>query len=72
MVLTTDDSLEDILAETVAAAEQALREMKGEAAPPPPPPLPTPSLKPWCGACELTGDGAGAKPVALGLHLAHG
>ena len=40
MVLTTDDSLEAILAETVAAAEQALREMKGEAAPPPPPPPP--------------------------------
>ena len=69
MVLTTDDSLEDILAETVAAAEQALREMKGEAAPPPPPPLPTPSLKPWCGACELTGDGL---RVAAGCAVANG
>ena len=69
MVLTTDDSLEDILAETVAAAEQALREMKGEAAPPPPPPLPTPSLTPWCGACELTGDGL---RVAAGCAVANG
>ena len=68
MVLTTDDSLEDILAETVAAAEQALREMKGEAAPPPPPP-PAPSLKPWCGACELAGDGL---RVAAGCAVANG
>ena len=68
MVLTTDDSLEAILAETVAAAEQALREMKGEAAPPPPPP-PAPSLKPWCGACELAGDGL---RVAAGCAVANG
>ena len=68
MVLTTDDSLEAILAETVAAAEQCLRDMKGEAAPPPPPP-PAPSLKPWCGACELTGDGL---RVAAGCAVAKG
>ena len=67
MVLTTDDSLEAILAETVAAAEQCLRDMKGEAAPPPPPPAP--SLKPWCGACELTGDGL---RVAAGCAVANG
>ena len=67
MVLTTDDSLEAILAETVAAAEQCLRDMKGEAAPPPPPPAP--SLKPWCGACELTGDGL---RVAAGCAVAKG
>ena len=68
MVLTTDDSLEAILAETVAAAEQCLRDMKGEAAPPPPPP-PAPSLRPWCGACELTGDGL---RVAAGCAVAKG
>ena len=67
MVLTTDDSLEAIIAETVAAAESALREMKGEAAPPPPPPAP--SLKPWCGACELAGDGL---RVAAGCAVANG
>ena len=66
MVLTTDHSLEDILAETVAAAEQCLRDMKGEAAPPPPP---APSRKPWCGACELTGDGL---RVAAGCAVATG
>ena len=68
MVLTTDDSLEALLAETVAAAEQCLRDMKGEAAPPPPPP-PAPSRKPWCGACELTGDGL---RVAAGCAVANG
>jgi hypothetical protein len=68
MVLTTDDSLEALLAETVAAAEQCLRDMKGEAAPPPPPP-PAPSLKPWCGACELAGDGL---CVAAGCAVANG
>ena len=67
MVLTTDDTLEAILAETVAAAETALRDMKGEAAPPPPPP-PAPSLRPWCGACELTGDGLRVAAVRPRVH----
>ncbi len=68
MVLTTDDSLEASRAETGAAAEPARGVMPGDAAPPPSPP-PAPSLKPWCGACELTGDGL---RVAAGCAVANG
>lgn len=48
----TEDSLEAILAEARAAADEAERELgRAPAAPPPPAPL-----RPWCGACELSGD----------------